>query len=619
MKMRMSKIANVLLISIALLFFSVTSILADDIKEFKYFFSDRFYYGENPLGKGEDPQFAKTKEAIEKACNVWEKATNGNIVFTLADSQEEADIIFEGWSKKGPKVSVQDGNVCINGYGDLYLFSDYLAKSPGFTIFEDCKPICNHPGILSAADADSNHRARIFFSLQDMEDRPAPWYFILAADKIPYAEAERDMIRLTAHEIGHALGFCGHPDENFQGCNEVPECEKNNASIMCKNQARCYQEGEDGEILLGGMDDIDRLGVRDLTVFDKGRIVENFFPDTKMLYGKVKDADGGPIADAVVTTGNEKLTAKTDSNGIYSLWRIEPGTYTEKGKNPETGQSIGEIITITENAPNIIVKDFKFIRDDLNIKANSRVIPSSGAFNDTYSFEATFSELNNDQPSSVNLFIDGSEVHQFFIPAADQHPVHTFSYFSLKDIELGSHHYAFKASNKEGNWLQTLSGSFLVARPSNIQFVAEANPKTVSVGENNQTTITAWLKDDTGTPLDGETILFRSNFPGFFSPSNGKAVTDSKGRAKINFTPASSGKAIITAIPPYGTPASATISSNSPAVRLAFKIHPLGNNSYKADIGTPGLNRAFQGLYYTFLIDPSTTYYLDAMAYIGTE
>jgi cell division septation protein DedD/WD40 repeat protein len=582
MKIRISKIADVLLISVALLLFSLTSAFADDIITFKYFFSDRFYYGENPLGNGEDPQFIRTKEAIEAACKVWEKATNGNIVFTLANNQEDADIIFEGWSIKGPKVSLQDGTICINGYGNLHLFSDYFPESHGITIFEDCNTICNYPGILDAANADSNHRARIFFNLKNSQGTPAPWYYKTDADKVSYVEAKTDVIRLTAHEIGHALGFCGRPDENSEGCDKVPECKKHNASIMCKDQVLCYQEGEDGEIMLGGMDDIDRLGVRDLTAFDKGRLGEKFFPATKILYGKVKDADGGPIIDAVVTTGNEKLTAKTDRNGIYSLWRVQPGTYTEKGHNPETDQSLGEIITITENAPNIIVKDFKFIRDRLNIQANSRAISPSGSFDDAYSFEATFSELDNDQQSSVSLFVDGSEVHQFLMPAADPNPVYTFSFFSLKDVKPGSHHYAFKASNEEGKWLQTLSGSFLVNRPSNIQLVTKADPKTVSVGKDNKTTITAWLRDDRGTSLGGETILFRTNFPGFFNPANGQAVTDSEGQAKIAFTPVSSGKVIIAAIPPYGAAASTTVSSNSPAVRLSFKIYPLGNNSYKA-------------------------------------
>ena len=152
MKIRISKIADVLLISVALLLFSLTSAFADDIITFKYFFSDRFYYGENPLGNGEDPQFIRTKEAIEAACKVWEKATNGNIVFTLANNQEDADIIFEGWSIKGPKVSLQDGTICINGYGNLHLFSDYFPESHGITIFEDCNTICNYPGILDAID-----------------------------------------------------------------------------------------------------------------------------------------------------------------------------------------------------------------------------------------------------------------------------------------------------------------------------------------------------------------------------------------------------------------------------------------------------------------------------------
>ena len=145
MKIRISKIVDVLLISVALLLFSLTSAFGDDIITFKYFFSDRFYHGENPLNNGEDPQFSRTKEAIVAGCEIWEKATNGNIVFTLADSQEDADIIFEGWSDEGPKVTMEDGTICVNGYDERHLFSDYFPESHGATIFENCNTICEHP------------------------------------------------------------------------------------------------------------------------------------------------------------------------------------------------------------------------------------------------------------------------------------------------------------------------------------------------------------------------------------------------------------------------------------------------------------------------------------------
>ncbi len=570
-----------LCISVALFFLNIPVTIANDLIEFKYFFSERFYYGENPLGKEEDPHLTKTKEAIEMAFKVWEKATRSNIVFILADSLEKADIIFEGWSEKGPNVSVKDEIVCIDEYGDLHLFSEVLTETHGFTIFEDCNTVCTHSDFHRAADADSGHRARIFFNLKNKAGKTATWYYIKDKDKVHYTEAERDIIRIAAHEIGHALGFCGHPDENAQDCNEVPECKKNSASIMCKNQVRCYQEGEDGDVSLGGLDDIDSLGVRDLTVFDKGRIVEKFFNDTKVLYGRVKDADGKPIPDTVVATVDEKLTAKTDDKGIYSLWRIQPGTYTEKGQNPETGQTIGEIITITETAPNIIVKDFKFIQDPQNVLTKSQIIPSSGTPDDKYSLEATFAGYANYQPALVKLFVDGSEVHQFSAQTTNDQPIYAFSYYSLTNFGFGTHYYEFKAANNEGNWQQTSSGSFLVKSPSDTQFVLEANPKTVSVGKNNYTTISAWLKDNKGMPLQGETIIFRTSFPGFFTPSNGKAITDSKGEAKISFSPVSSGNAIITAIPPYGPSASTNIACTSPAARLSFIIKPLGDNSFK--------------------------------------
>ncbi|GAG48978.1 unnamed protein product, partial [marine sediment metagenome] len=75
----MSKIARVLLIILTLIFFSAGFTMANDVVAFKYFFSDAFYHGENPLGADKDPDLVTAKEAIDMACKIWENATSGNI------------------------------------------------------------------------------------------------------------------------------------------------------------------------------------------------------------------------------------------------------------------------------------------------------------------------------------------------------------------------------------------------------------------------------------------------------------------------------------------------------------------------------------------------------------
>ncbi|UCD33610.1 MAG: SPOR domain-containing protein [Desulfobacterales bacterium] len=555
--------------------------MANDAIEFKYSFSDKFYYLKNPLEKKDDQHFDRVKEAIEKACKLWEKATRGNLRFSLTNDHEDADIIFEGWSEKGPKVSSENDMICIDEYNGKHLFSDYMPEALGFTIFEDCNTACEYPETCAPANASINRRARIFFHIKNVLDKAEPWFYESDKNRVPFTEAERDVTRVAAQEIGHALGFCGYPDKVAHECPQTPECDRGNASIMCKNQARCYQEDQNGEVPLGGMDDIDDLGIRDLSIFDKKRIVNKYFSGTKTLYGRVQDADGNPIPNAVVVTEDEKLTARTDSNGRYSLWRIPPGTYAENGKNPDTGQTIGETITITPAAPDVIIKDFNFIRSSQKKTNSSRIIPLSETPKDTYALEATFPGVYPDHSASIKLYIDGKELHSFSIPPANQQPIIVYSYYSLSGLSFGSHTYGLKASKQEGDWQQILYGSFKTHRPSNIQLDIAPEPTTVSVGKNNHTTIKAHLHSDKGVPFRGETIIFRTSFPGYFTPSNGEAITNLYGQAEVTFTPTSSGRATVTAIPSYGPSASTTINCTSPVASISFERRPLGNNAYE--------------------------------------
>ncbi len=577
----MSKTAQVLLIVLTLIFLNAGFTMANDIVEFKYFFSDAFYHGENPLGADKDPDLVTAKGAVDMACKIWENASGGNMVFAPASNPKEADIIFEGWSKQGPKVLTNDGRLCLDEHGDMGLFSEYLPEAYSFTIFENCNTSCQYPALSKPADANNDHRARIFFHIKEVQDKTEPWFFVLDKDKVDFSRAQRDVVRIAAHEIGHALGFCGYPDKDAPDCGQSPECSKNNASIMCKNQVHCFQESQDGMILLGGMDDIANPGVRDLTLFDKSRIVQKFFPGTKTLYGMVKGTDGIPVSDAVVAIMDGHLTVTTDINGVYSLWRTQPGIYNINAHNPKSNQNISEVIAITQEAPDIIIKDFSFSKDFLKTPAISRVIPSSGMPDDVYNFMAVFSGVDSNRYASVSLFVDGTELHKFSVPSADRLAAKIFSYYSLTDLKVGAHYYEVKAADAKGKWQEALNGSFMVNRPSIIHFFAEAEPKTVGIGQNDHATILASLKDDKGRPLPGKTILFRTGFPGFFTPSNGEAVTDAQGQAKITFTPDSGGNAVITASSPYGPCDSISITCTSPAVGITFEFHRAGNNSFK--------------------------------------
>lgn len=576
----MSKTANILLAFFALLFLHITNTHAVDLLEVKYFFSDPFFSGENPLGSDQDPNFTRVKEAMIMACKAWENATGGSIAFVPATGWEDADIIFEGWSENGPDISIQGDRLCLDEYGTGNVFPEYMPEALGFTIFEDCNIDCRFPETHDPADADTGHRARIFFHVKKKSGQTEPWFYITDKNKVQFSEAQRDVIRLAMKGIAYALGFCGHPDEDADTCGKVPECSRNNASILCKEQTRCFQENLNGPVFLGGRDDIDDLGVRDLTFYDKKRVLQKFFPGTKILYGKVKDASGKPISAAVVSLNNGRFSVGTNSSGIYSLWRIKPGNYTVKVHNPENNRMLGESIAIAAEAEDITIKNFNFAKDAQPEVSSSQVTPSSGSPDDIYNFSATFSNIDYEKPATAKLIVDGHKINDFFFPSPAGQKSYIFSYHGLTGLKPGAHYYEFKVSEK-GDRRHTLSGSFRVNRPAGIQIAVESRPAILDVGENAHSVIIAELKNNEGVPIPGRNVLFQTNFPGFFTPAGGKIVTDSRGRAEITFTPQSSGKATVTVVSSCGPSASTTVTCTSPPISISFQFRPFENNSYK--------------------------------------
>ena len=208
----MLTIVNLILFAASIFPFNAAAGMAGDTIVFKYALSEKFYKSANLLDKSGVQDLDQVKDAIQKACMLWENATQENIRFSLVDDQEDADIIFEGWSETGPKVSSQNGMICIDDYDGKHLFIEYMPEALGFTIFEDCNVACEYPETGNPASAATNHRARIFFQIKTDSDITAPWFFVSTANSVSFEAAQRDVTRVAAQEIGHALGFCGYPD-----------------------------------------------------------------------------------------------------------------------------------------------------------------------------------------------------------------------------------------------------------------------------------------------------------------------------------------------------------------------------------------------------------------------
>ena len=121
---------------------------------FNYYFAESFTSGDKPLGEETDPQNEKPKEAVIKATKIWEDATNGNISFAEVASEEEADIIFEGWSKQGPMVLIferPDGEKrdCLSTLGVPIFFK--VPAGAGWTTHANCE------------ETNDEYPAKIFF------------------------------------------------------------------------------------------------------------------------------------------------------------------------------------------------------------------------------------------------------------------------------------------------------------------------------------------------------------------------------------------------------------------------------------------------------------------------
>ena len=99
---------------------------------------------------------------------------------------------------------------------------------------------------------------------------------------------------------------------------------------MCQTRSELAPWSEVKIDYLGGYDDLygsPCLGLRDLTIYDKERIIKEYFPDTGTIYGKVVKTDGSPIEGASVETTDGRYATETSSAGIFSIWKVAPGSY----------------------------------------------------------------------------------------------------------------------------------------------------------------------------------------------------------------------------------------------------------------------------------------------------
>jgi len=214
------------------------------------------------------------------------------------------------------------------------------------------------------------------------------------------------------------------------------------------------------------------------------------------------------------------------------------------------------------------------------ILSDASAIPVAGSENH-FSFQITYSDINNDLPAYVSLYIDGDFIKDLTDNCIDGNFKEgvTYSYTPSYSFAIGSHNYWFETSDGNTGWDTTDTAFFEVLPPAppcaGISVSVSPNPVDIFA----TATITAEVtNEDSGDPLPDKIVSFSSTLSGAFSnadlPVSGhplQAMTDGNGIATIDWTPNESGSATIAAVVD-GERAETLLNVNNPDIDIDLSL-----------------------------------------------
>jgi len=332
-------------------------------------------------------------------------------------------------------------------------------------------------------------------------------------------------------------------------------------------------------------------------LFSEGVLQAFTFPDTTPPMVSITSPGDGATVSGIVQVSSEV----TDNLGAISTEDITlyvqgghipvtptytaPSTYTFEWDSTGTSNGLRSVVVeARDSAGNWNFDDiYVNVQNHAGALSSSHVEPPSGDTNTTFQFSVIFTDADNDppDPDSVKFVLNGQE-YVMTTTDTDYSDGSVFVYPAAGGMQLGqgSHSYHFEAL--QGG--QHVQGSPTGALTLNVpppwpgQVTVQLSPNPVDVFQT--TTVTATVKDSSGSPLQGATVEFSPNgFPGVMSPTSDQ--TDANGRATATFEPHASGVALITARVSGGGPVGSAYLTVTGSITFQLFISPAGGTAYE--------------------------------------
>ncbi len=166
---------------------------------------------------------------------------------------------------------------------------------------------------------------------------------------------------------------------------------------------------------------------------------------------------------------------------------------------------------------------------------STTVVPSISPASMTFTYEAIFTDEDNDPPAYIRVYVDNDSHEMAEEDPADDDvtngKMYKYAWATTTD-NIGSHGYYFEASDGFDNVRAPSEDNYSGPTVEKLLTTLAVSPSSFAVKTTGDKSLTATLTSD-GTPLQNKTITWSAS-QGSVSPSTG--YTDSDGRMTVTYT-----------------------------------------------------------------------------------